>query len=67
MLEQSIARIIKKTGRSEAEARRMLTEVNPGGRLVEPAEVAEAVLKLCSPASDGVTGQAVQIPEAALA
>ena len=67
MLEQSIARITKKTGRSEAEARKMLTEVNPGGRLVEPAEVADAVLDLCSPASDRVTGQAVQIPEGALA
>jgi NAD(P)-dependent dehydrogenase (short-subunit alcohol dehydrogenase family) len=67
MLEQSIARIVKKTGRSDAEARRMLTEVNPGGRLVEPTEVAEAVLKLCSPASDGITGQAIQIPEGALA
>ena len=62
MLEESVARIVKKTGRSEAEARKMLADINPGGRLVEPQEVADAVLKLCSPDSDGVTGQAIQIP-----
>ena len=26
----------------------MLADINPGGRLVEPQEVADAVLKLCS-------------------
>lgn len=63
MLEESVARIVKKTGRSEAEARKILADINPGGRLVEPREVADAVLKLCSKESDGVTGQAIQIPE----
>jgi 3-hydroxybutyrate dehydrogenase len=67
MLEESVARIVTKTGRSEAEARKILADFNPGGRLVEPSEVADAVLKLCSPASDSVTGQAIQIPEGALA
>ena len=66
MLEESIARIAEKTGRSVAEARKMLSDINPGGRLVEPREVAEAVLRLCSTNSDGVTGQAIQIPEGAL-
>jgi NAD(P)-dependent dehydrogenase (short-subunit alcohol dehydrogenase family) len=67
MLEESVARIVKKTGRSEAEARKVLADLNPAGRLVEPQEVADAVLKLCSPGSDGVTGQAIQIPEGAVA
>jgi 3-hydroxybutyrate dehydrogenase len=67
MLEESVARIVKKTGRSEAEARKILADINPGGRLVEPREVADAVLKLCSKESDGVTGQAIQIPEGMLA
>jgi 3-hydroxybutyrate dehydrogenase len=58
---------MKKTGRSEAEARKILADINPGGRLVEPRDVADAVLKLCSKESDGVTGQAIQIPEGALA
>ena len=62
---ESVARIVKKTGRTRSEARKMLADINPGGRLVEPQEVADAVLKLCSPASDRVTGQAAfQIPEA---
>jgi NAD(P)-dependent dehydrogenase (short-subunit alcohol dehydrogenase family) len=65
MLEQSVARIVKKTGRSESEARKMLADINPGGRLVEPEEVADAVLKLCLPASDRVTGQAIAIPDMA--
>lgn len=67
MLEESVARIVKKTGRSEAEARKILADFNPGGRLVEPREVADAVLKLCSKESDRVTGQAIQIPEGMLA
>jgi NAD(P)-dependent dehydrogenase (short-subunit alcohol dehydrogenase family) len=66
MLEESIARIVKRTGRSDAEARKMLADINPGGRLVEPQEVADAVLKLCAPGSEGITGQAIQIPEGAL-
>ena len=65
MLEENIARIVEKTGRSAVEARKMLADINPDGRLVEPREVADAVLKLCSPASDRITGQALQIPEAA--
>jgi NAD(P)-dependent dehydrogenase (short-subunit alcohol dehydrogenase family) len=65
MLEESIARIVKKTGRTEAEARKMIADINPGGRLVAPEEVADAVLKLCAPGSDGVTGRAIQIPEGA--
>jgi 3-hydroxybutyrate dehydrogenase len=65
MLEQSVARIVKKTGRTEVEARKMLADINPDGRLVEPQEVADAVLRLCAPGSEGITGQAVQIPEGA--
>jgi len=63
MLEESVARIVEKTGRTGAEARKMLSDVNTGGRLIEPREVADAVLRLCLPASDKITGQAIQIPE----
>jgi NAD(P)-dependent dehydrogenase (short-subunit alcohol dehydrogenase family) len=65
MLEQSVARIVRKTGRSESDARRMLADINSDGRLVEPQEVADAVLKLCSHDSDQITGQSIQIPEGA--
>ncbi len=58
---QAVANIRSKTGRSEAEALSELTRFNPQKRLIEPAEVAEAVLWLCLPASRSVTGQAVMI------
>ena len=53
--------ISDKTGRSEAEARSELARFNPQGRLVEPAEVASAVLWLCLPESGSLTGQAIAV------
>jgi len=61
LLEASLARIAQKTGRSRAEARTLLTQANPQGRLVEPAEVAQAVLWLCLPGSAALTGQAIAV------
>ena len=58
---EAVANIRAKTGRSEAEALAELTRFNPQKRLIDPAEVAEAVLWLCLPASRSVTGQAVMI------
>jgi len=43
MTTASIERIVQKTGQSEAEARAFLEGQNPGGVLVSPTEVAEAV------------------------
>ena len=65
MLEQSVANVVKKTGRSEAEARGILAGINRHRRLIEPREVAEAVLKLCRPNGNAVTGRAIEVPEAA--
>lgn len=61
MTERSIANIVEKTGRSAEEARASLEATNPMHRLVPPADVAEAVLWLCSPGSDMVTGQAISV------
>jgi NAD(P)-dependent dehydrogenase (short-subunit alcohol dehydrogenase family) len=61
MLETSVERIVAKTGRSEAETRRTLSANMPMGRFVRPEEVAAAVLWLCGPGSDAVTGQAISI------
>jgi NAD(P)-dependent dehydrogenase (short-subunit alcohol dehydrogenase family) len=58
---QAVANIQAKTGRSADEAIAELTRYNPQKRLIEPAEVAEAVLWLCLPASRSVTGQAVMV------
>jgi len=57
----TIANIVAKTGKSEAEARAALTSHNPQGRLIRPEEVANAVLWLCLPGSEAVTGQAIPI------
>ncbi len=61
LLEDSIRVIAETTGRSEAEARRSLQASNPQGRFVQPEEVAEAVLWLCSAGASAVTGQAIAI------
>lgn len=57
----SIARIVAKTGRSEAEARAEFVQSNPQGRLVQPDEVANAVAWLCGPMASAVTGQAISV------
>ena len=61
MLNEAIANIVHKTGRSEAEARTELAKWNPQGRFIQPIEVAEAVLWLCLPTSASITGIALPI------
>lgn len=61
MVEASVVNIVQKTGRTAAEARAELARANPQGRLVEPEEVAQAVLWLCLPGSAALTGQAVAV------
>ncbi|MER8441862.1 SDR family oxidoreductase [Mesorhizobium sp. M1066] len=61
MLEQSLQRIIEKTGRSVEQARSSLASTNPQGRFIQPQEVAAAVLWLCGDAAQSITGQAISI------
>jgi NAD(P)-dependent dehydrogenase (short-subunit alcohol dehydrogenase family) len=61
MLEESIQRIVEKTGRSAGEARASLVSTNPQGRFIQPQEVAAAVLWLCGDAASSITGQAISI------
>jgi NAD(P)-dependent dehydrogenase (short-subunit alcohol dehydrogenase family) len=61
IVADSVARIVAKTGRSEAEARAELAKHNPQRRLVQPDEVAQAVLMLCMPASSAINGQAIAV------
>jgi 3-hydroxybutyrate dehydrogenase len=57
MTRESVARIVEKTGRTEEEALQALLAHSPQGRLVEPEEVAEAVLFLCSEGARGINGE----------
>jgi NAD(P)-dependent dehydrogenase (short-subunit alcohol dehydrogenase family) len=61
LVSEAVAKIRDTTGRSEAEARAELARFNPQGRLVTPAEVAAAVLWLCLPESQAMTGQAIAV------
>lgn len=61
MLEESIQRIIEKTGRSAEQARSSLASTNPQGRFIQPQEVAATVLWLCGDAAASITGQAISI------
>jgi NAD(P)-dependent dehydrogenase (short-subunit alcohol dehydrogenase family) len=61
MVARSVANITAKTGRSAEEALAGLVRANPQGRLVQPDEVAAAVVWLCSPAARSVTGHAIAI------
>ncbi len=57
----SIDNIMKKTGRSREQAIAELAKHNPQGRLVTPAEVADAVLWLCGEGAGAITGQAIAV------
>jgi 3-hydroxybutyrate dehydrogenase len=57
----SIDNIMKKTGRSREQAVAELAKHNPQGRLVTPAEVADAVLFLCGAGAGAMTGQAIAV------
>jgi NAD(P)-dependent dehydrogenase (short-subunit alcohol dehydrogenase family) len=61
MLKETLHNIVSKTGRTEAEARAELAARNPQKRMVQPEEVANAVLWLCLPGSEAVTGQAIAV------
>jgi NAD(P)-dependent dehydrogenase (short-subunit alcohol dehydrogenase family) len=59
MTDATVENIVAVTGRSADEARRILERRQPVGRLITPAEVAEAVAFCVQ--TDAVTGQAVNV------
>ncbi len=61
MLQASIDRIVRTTGRDEATARKTLLSVSPSGRAVTPEEVAHVVAVLCADEARGVNGQAIPV------
>jgi NAD(P)-dependent dehydrogenase (short-subunit alcohol dehydrogenase family) len=61
IVAESVALIVARTGRSPEQARQELAKHNPQHRLVQPAEVAAAVLALCQPGSSAINGQAIAV------
>ncbi|MGA0593773.1 SDR family NAD(P)-dependent oxidoreductase [Enterovirga sp. CN4-39] len=61
MVASSLDRIVEKTGRTRDAALAELTKSNPQGRLVQPAEVADAVTWMCGAGAGSITGQAIAV------
>jgi len=61
MVDAAISNIVRTTGKSAEQARAALTSRNPQRRLVRPEEVANAVLWLCLPGAEAITGQAIAV------
>jgi len=61
MVQQAIKQIANKTSRNKAQAEAELLKANPQGRLVQPQEVANTALWLCSEHSNTVHGQSISL------
>lgn len=59
MTQQTIARIVERTGRSAAQAKTAL--LNPQGRLIDPDEVAAVCVLLASADGRSINGQAINV------
>lgn len=61
LVQEAIAHIVKKTGRTKEQARAELAANNPQGKLIQADEVASAVTWLCMFASSAINGQSIPI------
>jgi NAD(P)-dependent dehydrogenase (short-subunit alcohol dehydrogenase family) len=61
IVSESIERIMAKTGRTREAALADLVKHNPQQRLIQPQEVADTVLWLCSDGARSMTGQAISV------
>jgi len=61
LLADAVSNIVSSTGMTSEAARAELLKGNPQRRFVTPAEVANAVLWLCAPGSESITGQAIPV------
>ena len=61
MTERSVANIAERTGRSRGDAYEALAKAAPLGRLLDPGEVAAAIVWLASPEAAGISGQTLVI------
>ena len=61
IVRESIANIVAKTGQTEQQAREALVSHNPQKKMIQPDEVAQTVLWLCSSDAASVNGQSIAI------
>lgn len=61
IVTRNVDSIKDRAGISAEAARDLMISANRHGRLIDPAEVAEAALWLCNPASSSVNGQCIEI------
>ena len=66
MTDASAANIVKRTGRSEKDARKILEGFSPQGRLMTAPEVAAMTTYLCSELARGINGQGIVLDGGAL-
>lgn len=59
MTDRSVENIVARTDRTTEEARAALEQMTPLGRLLEPEEVAAAVVFLASPEAAAINGQTI--------
>ena len=67
MTDRSVERIVEMTGRSPEQAREAIESASPQHRMVDPEEVAHAVLSLCPEDARGVNGTTLVIDGGGLA
>ena len=61
ILRVSVANVVAKTGRIQQEALAEFSAGNPQQRIVQPAEVADAVRWLCGEAAASINGQSISV------
>jgi NAD(P)-dependent dehydrogenase (short-subunit alcohol dehydrogenase family) len=61
ILRDSVANVVAKTGRAEADALAEFASSNPQQRVMQPGEVADAVRWLCSDGAAAITGQCISV------
>ena len=66
MTDASAANIVKRTGRTDEDARKILEGFSPQGRLMTTPEVAAMTTYLCSEVARGINGQGIVIDGGAL-
>lgn len=61
IVRDTIANIVAKTGQTESQAREALVAHNPQKKMIQPDEVAQAVMWLCTDAAASVNGQSIAV------